>query len=80
MVHHMQTSCTYNALKPEQRMVQEGDSLTKLSYKQNPQKPLPQLPEREGSSMKVTCYKCGQLGHIQTNPPHLTTNVRTLAI
>ena len=30
--------------------------------------------------MNITCYKCGQPGHIQTNCPHLTTKVRTAAI
>ena len=29
--------------------------------------------------MNVTCYKCGQVGHIQTNCPHLT-KVRTAAV
>ena len=76
-VHHVQTMHTYNALKPEQRFVQEKNSLTKLSYKQ---KPLLQLPKREGTSMSVTCYECGQLGHIQTNCPHLMMKVRTAAV
>ena len=30
--------------------------------------------------MNITCYKCGQLGHIQTNCLHLTTKVRIAAI
>ena len=30
--------------------------------------------------MGVICYKCGQLGHIQTSCPCLTTKVRTAAI
>ena len=77
IVHHIQTTCTYNAPKPEQKNVQVRDSLTKPSYKQ---KPLPQLPKREGNSMNVTCYECGQPGHIQTNFPHLTPKVRTAAI
>ena len=51
--------------------------MTKPSYKQ---KPLPQPPEREGSSMDVTCYECGQLGHTQTNCPRLTTKVSTVAV
>ena len=29
--------------------------------------------------MNITCYKCGQVGHIWTNCPHLT-KVRTVAI
>ena len=29
--------------------------------------------------MNITCYKCGQVGHIGTNCPHLT-KVRTVAI
>ena len=29
--------------------------------------------------MNITCYKCGQVGHIQTNCPHLM-KVRTAAI
>ena len=29
--------------------------------------------------MNITCYECGQAGHIQTNCPHLT-KVRTVAI
>ena len=61
VVHHVQTMHTYNALKPEQRFVQERNSLTKLSYKQ---KPLLQLPKREGTSMSVICYECVQLGYI----------------
>ena len=72
----MQTTHAYNAPKPEQKNVQVKDSLTKPSYKQ---KPLPQLPEREGNSMNVTCYECGQLGHIWTNCPRFT-KVRTAAI
>ena len=68
---------TYNAPRPEQKNVQVKDSLTKPSYKQ---KPLPWPPEREGSSMNITCYKYGQPGHIWTNCPHLTTKVRTAAI
>ena len=76
IVHHMQTMCAYNAPKPEQKTVQVRDSSTKLSYRQ---KPLPQLPKREGNSMNITCYECGQVGHIWTNCPHLT-KVRTAAI
>ena len=34
IVHHMQTTHSYNAPKPEQKNVQVKDSLTKLSYKQ----------------------------------------------
>ena len=30
--------------------------------------------------MNITYYKCGQLGHIQTNCPRLITNVRTVAV
>ena len=37
------------------------------------------MPEREGNSMNITCYKCGQAGHIQTNCLHLT-KVRMAAI
>ena len=69
--------CAYNAPKPEQKKVQVRDSSTKPSYKQ---KPLLQPPKRESNSMKVTCYECGQLGHIRTNYPHLTTKVRTAAV
>ena len=29
--------------------------------------------------MNITCYKCGQVGHIQTNCPHLM-KVRTAAV
>ena len=76
IVHCMQTMCTYNAPKPEQKNVQVRDSSTKPSYRQ---KPLPQLPKREGNSMNFTCYECGQLGHIQTNCPHIT-KVRTAAV
>ena len=75
-VHCTQTKHAFNAPKPEQKTVQVRDSLTKLSYRQ---KPLLQLPEREGNSMNMTCYKCGQVGHIQTNCPHLT-KMRTAAI
>ena len=75
IVHHMQPTCTYNAPKPEQKTVQVKDSSTKLSYQQ---KPLLQPPEREGISMNITCYECGQVGHIQTNCPHLM-KVRTAA-
>ena len=32
IVHHMQTTCVYNAPKPEQKTVQVKDSSTKLSY------------------------------------------------
>ena len=66
VVHCTQTTCAYNAPKPEQKTVQVNDSLTKPSYQQ---KPLPQPPEREGNSMNVTCYKCGQAGHIQPIAP-----------
>ena len=75
-MHCTQTMCTYNAPKPEQKTVQVKDSSTKPSYRQ---KPLPRPPKREGNSMNVTCYKCGQMGHIWTNCPHLT-KVRTVAI
>ena len=75
-MHRMQPMCTYHAPKPEQKTVQVKDSSTKPSYRQ---KPLPQLPEREGNSMNITCYECGQAGHIQTNYPHLT-KVRMVAI
>ena len=67
---------TYNASKPEQKTVQVKDSSTKPSYWQ---KPLPHLPEREGISMSVTCYECGQAGYIWTNCPRLT-KVRTGAV
>ena len=76
IVHCMQTMHAYNVPKPEQKTVQVKDSLTKLSYRQ---KPLPQLPEREGNSMNITCYECGQAGHIWTNCPHLT-KMRTVAV
>ena len=76
IVHCMQTTCAYNVSKPEQKTVQVTDSLTKPSYRQ---KPLPQPPEREGNSRNVTCYKCGQAGHIWTNCPHLT-KMRTVAV
>ena len=76
IVHHMQTTCAYNAPKPEQKTVQVKDSLTKLSYRQ---KSLPRLPKREGNSMNVTCYKCEQASHIQTNCLHLT-KMRTVAV
>ena len=76
IMHHTQTTCAYNARKPEQKNVQVRDSLTKPSYRQ---KPLPQPPEREGNSRNVTCYECGQPGHIWTNCPHLT-KVRTVAV
>ena len=76
VVHRTQTTCVYNAPKPEQKNVQVRDSSTKLSYRQ---KPLPWPPKREGNSMNITCYKCGQLGHIWTNCPHLT-KVRTVAV
>ena len=75
-MHRMPTTCTYNAPKPEQKIVQVKDSSTKPSYQQ---KPLLRLPEREGNSMNITCYECGQVGHIQTNCPHLT-KVRMAAI
>ena len=29
--------------------------------------------------MNITCYECGQVGHIRTNCPHLT-KVRTAAV
>ena len=67
VVHRMQTTCAYNAPNPEQKTVQVRDSLTKLSYRK---KPLPWPPKREGNSMNVTCYECGQVGHIWTNCPH----------
>ena len=66
----------HNAPKPKQKTVQVRDSLTKPSYRQ---KPLLQPPKREGNSMNITCYECGQVGHIQTNCPHLT-KVRTAAV
>ena len=62
VVHCTQPTRTYNAPKPEQKTVQVKDSLTKLSYQQ---KPLPRLPKREGNSMNITCYECGQVGHCQ---------------
>ena len=76
VVHHTQPTCTYNALKPEQKTVQVKDSSTKPSYRQ---KPLLRPPKREGNSMNITCYKCGQAGHIWPNCPHLT-KVRTAAV
>ena len=76
VVHRMQPTCTYNAPKPEQKTVQVKDSSTKLSHQQ---KPLLRPPEREGNSMNITCYECGQAGHIRTNCPRLT-KVRTAAI
>ena len=76
VAHHTQPMCTYHALKPEQKTVQVKDSSTKPSYQQ---KPLSQLPEREGNSMNITGYECGQAGHIWTNCPRLT-KVRTAAI
>ena len=75
-MHRTQTMHAYNAPKPEQKIVQVKDSLTKLSYQK---KPLPRPPEREGNSMNVTCYKCGQAGHIQTNCFRLT-KVRTVGV
>ena len=69
VVHRMQTTHAYHAPKPEQKTVQVKDSLTKLSYQQ---KSLPRPPKREGSSMNVTCYECGQVGHLQANCPYLT--------
>ena len=36
VVHRTQPTCTYNALKPEQKTVQVKDSLTKPSYRQKP--------------------------------------------
>ena len=30
--------------------------------------------------MNITCYECGQLGHIQTSCPCLTTKMRTAAV
>ena len=76
MVHCMQPMHMYNAPKPEQKTVQVKDSLTKLSYQQ---KPLPRLPKREGNSMNITCYECGQVGHIRTNCPRLM-KVRMAAV
>ena len=58
VVHCTQPTCMYNAPKPEQKTVQVKDSSTKPIY---------QLPKREGNSMNITCYECGQAGHIQTN-------------
>ena len=75
-MHCTQTMHAYNAPKPEQKTVQVRDSSTKPSYRQ---KPLPPPPEREGNSMNVTCYECGQVGYIWTNCPHLT-KVRTVAV
>ena len=38
------------------------------------------MTAQEGSnSMNITCYECGQAGHIWTNCPHLT-KVRTVAV
>ena len=76
VVHRTQPMRTYHAPKPEQKTVQVKDSLTKPSYRQ---KPLPRPPEREGNSMNITCYECGQVGHIQTNCPQLM-KVRMAAI
>ena len=76
VVHCMQPMHTYYAPKPEQKTVQVKDSLTKLSYRQ---KPLPWPPERKGNSMNITCYECGQAGHIQTKCPHLM-KVRIAAV
>ena len=76
IVHHTQPMHTYNAPKPEQKTVQVKDSSTKLSYQQ---KPLPRPPKRDGNSMNITCYECGQVGHIQTNCSRLM-KVRTVAI
>ena len=76
VVHHMQPTRMYNALKPEQKTVQVKDSSTKPSYQQ---KPLLQPPERRGNSMNITCYECGQAGHIWTNCPRLM-KVRMAAI
>ena len=59
VVHCTQPMCTYNAPKPEQKTVQAKDSLTKPSYGQ---KPLLQLPEREGNSMNITCYEWATFG------------------
>ena len=36
IVHHTQSTCMYNAPKPEQKTVQVKDSSTKLSYRQKP--------------------------------------------
>ena len=69
IVHCTQPMRTYNAPKTEQKTVQVKDSSTKLSYRQ---KPLLRPPKKEGSSMNITCYKCGQAGHIWTNCPCLT--------
>ena len=75
-MHCMQPMHAYNALKPEQKTVQVKDSSTKPSYRQ---KPLLQPPERESNSMNITCYECGQAGHIWTNCPRLM-KVRMVAI
>ena len=61
MVHCMQIMRAYTAPKLEQKNVQVKDSSALPSYRQ---KPLPQPPKREGNSMNVTCYECGQPGHI----------------
>ena len=75
-MHCMQPMRTYNEPKPEQKTVQVKDSLTKPSYQQ---KPLLRPPKREGNTMNVTCYECGQAGYIWTNCPHLT-KVRMAAV
>ena len=51
VVHRTQTTRTYNAPKPEQKTVQVKDSWSKL-----------RLPEREGNSMTITCYKRATFG------------------
>ena len=68
VVHRMQPTHIYNALKPEQKTVQVKDSSTKLSYCRNL---CHNHPKGKGNSMNITCHKCGQAGHIRTNCPLL---------